>query len=146
LAAACHGDPDPSGPSPAAATPPPQAATAAPVTGPRPTPPSADAVAAAVRAIPPAPKGPPYVPPLSCATDDDCALAPAGCCGCSEGGQNRALSKSALGAWEAARTGRCTEVVCAQGMSDDPTCSASARCVEGTCRLTDASGTPLSPR
>jgi len=63
----------------------------------------------------------------SCTTGDDCALVD-GCCGCNAGGQQLAIRKDAVAAFEASRAQRCGEKMCAQVISNDPTCDAEAIC------------------
>jgi hypothetical protein len=63
----------------------------------------------------------------SCNSGEDCTLVDA-CCGCNAGGQKLALHKNAVAAFEESRPQRCGDVVCAQMISQDPTCDAEAIC------------------
>jgi hypothetical protein len=66
-------------------------------------------------------------PADSCTAAEDCALVDA-CCGCSAGGKKIAIRKDAVTAFESTREQRCGEVMCAQMMSQDPSCDAEAIC------------------
>jgi hypothetical protein len=66
-------------------------------------------------------------PPDQCTTGDDCELVDA-CCGCNAGGKKIAIRKDAVAAFEATRAQRCGDVMCAQMISQDPSCSAEAIC------------------
>jgi hypothetical protein len=75
------------------------------------------------------PAGPTPViePPTSCTTADDCDLVDA-CCGCNAGGKRIAIRKDAVAAFTASREQRCGDVMCAQMISQDPSCDAEAIC------------------
>jgi len=66
-------------------------------------------------------------PPDSCTTADDCDLVDA-CCGCNAGGKKLAIRKDAVAAFEASREQRCGGLMCAQFISQDPSCDAEAIC------------------
>jgi hypothetical protein len=71
-----------------------------------------------------------------CRKDADCVLVADGCCGCHEGGKQRAIPSRARAAHEKKRQGSCRETVCPAVMSQDPSCSAAAAvCKEGMCKL-----------
>lgn len=72
----------------------------------------------------------------ACKVDSDCVLAPDDCCGCSGGGKQKALPKKDRAGSERARQARCADTLCAEVMSQDPSCAAtSAICREGKCTL-----------
>lgn len=74
-------------------------------------------------------------PPDSCATADDCQLVDA-CCGCNAGGKKLAIRKDAVAAFEASHEQRCGGVMCAQFISQDPSCDAEAICgSRNRCRI-----------
>ncbi len=102
---------------------------AAPVAAPRPT--------------PPPPAGPYHVlAPLAdtaafdaCGDDTDCVVAPLRCCECARGGLGVAVARSKVGEWPG---GSCAADAppCDPTPTDDPTCRAAPRCLNGHCRLT----------
>lgn len=65
--------------------------------------------------------------PQDCKASDDCDLVEA-CCGCSAGGTKLAIRKDAIAAYEASREQRCGQIMCAQMISNHPSCSAEAIC------------------
>jgi len=71
----------------------------------------------------------------SCKVNGDCVLAKSGCCGCSEGGTNAALSKSFAPAWEKELSSGCASTSCPTVMSQHASCYAKAVCLDGACRL-----------
>lgn len=62
-----------------------------------------------------------------CTTADDCDLVDA-CCGCNAGGKKIAIRKDAVAGFLASREQRCAGVMCAQFISQDPSCDAEAIC------------------
>ena len=69
-----------------------------------------------------------------CKTDDECVLVIDGCCGCSEGGKQRGIPGKARDAYEKKRQHKCSQTMCPQMMSQDPSCEAArAVCKEGVC-------------
>ena len=71
-----------------------------------------------------------------CKADSDCVLVPDDCCGCTGGGKQKALPKKDRAGAERARQARCAGALCAEVMSQDPSCAAtSAICKEGKCTL-----------
>jgi hypothetical protein len=71
-----------------------------------------------------------------CQANSDCVLVPADCCGCTGGGKQKAVSKKDRAGSEKARRARCAGTLCAEVMSQDPSCAAtSAICKEGKCTL-----------
>jgi hypothetical protein len=73
------------------------------------------------------PPAPSTEPADHCTTGDDCELVDA-CCGCNAGGKKLAIRKDAVAGFEATRAQRCGEVMCAQMISEDPSCNAEAIC------------------
>lgn len=72
----------------------------------------------------------------ACKVDSDCALVPADCCDCSNGGKQKAILARDKATYERARQGRCADTLCAAVVSQDPSCAAtSAVCKEGKCSL-----------
>lgn len=70
-----------------------------------------------------------------CHEDTDCVLVTDGCCGCNEGGKQRAIPKKARDGYEKKRQGICKKTMCPQLMSEDQSCEARAVCKEKTCAL-----------
>lgn len=69
-----------------------------------------------------------------CTKDDDCELTAFHCCNCASGGRMAAVNKEKLPELLQRRGIVCQEYACAQVVSDDPTCSATAAvCREGKC-------------
>ena len=76
-----------------------------------------------------------------CKSNSDCVVVKADCCGCSQGGSARAVSKAQLAKavrmlakWCGATT------MCVQAISTDPSCTRKASCVAGRCVLVDPAG------
>ena len=66
----------------------------------------------------------------------DCVLVTDGCCGCNEGGKQRAIPARARDGYEKKRKAVCRKTMCPALMSEDPTCLAPhAVCKAGTCGL-----------
>lgn len=72
-----------------------------------------------------------------CKKDADCVVVPDDCCSCSEGGKQHAVARSARDAYEKERQKRCAGTMCAQMMSQDPSCAQQAVCRAGSCTLGD---------
>jgi hypothetical protein len=70
-----------------------------------------------------------------CHDDTDCVLVTDGCCGCNEGGKQRALPKNARDNYEKKRHAMCKSTMCPQLMSEDKTCEARAVCKDKLCAL-----------
>jgi len=71
-----------------------------------------------------------------CSKDTDCVVVPDGCCGCNEGGKQRALPARARASYEKRRKRTCRETMCTAMISQDASCAAGgAVCKEGTCKL-----------
>src|SRR5437868_335577 len=58
-----------------------------------------------------------------CQADTECVLVADGCCGCSEGGKQRAVPRKGRDAYEKKRKAVCRETMCPQLMSEDPSCT-----------------------
>jgi hypothetical protein len=70
-----------------------------------------------------------------CQADTDCVLVADGCCGCNEGGKQRAIPKRARTNYEKKRQAICKKTMCPQLMSEDQSCVDRAVCKEKTCAL-----------
>jgi hypothetical protein len=70
-----------------------------------------------------------------CKVDHDCALVVDDCCPCSQGGKQRSIPKKEKDTYEKARKKRCAGTVCAEMMSDDPSCTQVPFCGAGICEL-----------
>jgi hypothetical protein len=70
-----------------------------------------------------------------CQADTDCVLVTDGCCGCNEGGKQRAIPKKARENYEKKRQSICRKTMCPQLMSEDQSCVGRAVCKEKTCAL-----------
>jgi hypothetical protein len=70
-----------------------------------------------------------------CHDDTECVLVTDGCCGCNEGGKQRALPKNARESYEKKRQAICKKTMCPQLMSEDKTCEARAVCKNKVCAL-----------
>lgn len=76
-----------------------------------------------------------------CTADADCTLSTLDCCGCAALGKQIGVRKDRVQALTERRRPICGVVACAQGMSEDPSCSATrAVCREGQCVPDVASG------
>lgn len=82
-------------------------------------------------------KGKAPAAPTECKVDADCVAVPDDCCSCNEGGKQRAILKKDQAAYEKDRKKRCTETMCPQVMSQDPSCSQKPFCGAGICELAD---------
>ncbi|HXU81802.1 MAG TPA: hypothetical protein VN914_10425 [Polyangia bacterium] len=80
-------------------------------------------------------KGKKAVDTAECHEDADCVLVTDGCCGCNEGGKQRAIPKKARDNYEKKRKSICKQTMCPQLMSEDQTCVGRAVCKEKTCAL-----------
>ena len=70
-----------------------------------------------------------------CHEDTDCVLVTDGCCGCNEGGKQKAIPKRARDNYEKKRHAICKKTMCPQLMSEHQTCEARAVCKEKACAL-----------
>jgi hypothetical protein len=90
----------------------------------------ADAAAGAEAPQPAAPAGPP-----ECKKPADCEVIPVECCGCNAGGAQMAVPKARVAALKKERAKKCKGTVCAQMMSQDPSCLQVPTCKDGRCVL-----------
>ena len=65
-----------------------------------------------------------------CQVDEDCVLVTDGCCGCNEGGKQRAVPRKAREGYEKKRQALCKKTMCPQLMSEDTSCVGHAVCKE----------------
>jgi hypothetical protein len=70
-----------------------------------------------------------------CKTDADCVVVPDDCCGCNQGGKQRAIAKKKKDGYEKDRKKRCGDTQCMEMISQDPSCSQHAMCGAGICEL-----------
>jgi hypothetical protein len=70
-----------------------------------------------------------------CKTDADCVAVADDCCSCTEGGKQHAIPKKDKAAYEKERRKRCTETLCTETLSQDPSCGQRAFCGAGICEL-----------
>jgi hypothetical protein len=81
-------------------------------------------------------KTPAAGPRSECKADAECVLVPDGCCGCNEGGKQRAVPAKARDGYEKKRKALCRQTLCPALMSEDTTCvSGHAVCKAGVCGL-----------
>lgn len=71
----------------------------------------------------------------ACSKDADCVLEMADCCGCSQGGKQRAAHKKDKRT-DAQKAKDCGETtMCVQALSTDPSCGKKAACIKNECTL-----------
>ena len=72
-----------------------------------------------------------------CKKDSDCVLAPVTCCGCNSAGTREAINNEAAQRRQAKFLRTCGEIMCAQMISQDPSCAATAKavCLNGKCEI-----------
>jgi hypothetical protein len=84
-----------------------------------------------------------------CTSDADCTLATSDCCGCNALGSQTGVRKDHVADLANRRAPVCAGVACGQGMSDDPSCTATkAVCKAGLCvpnTVATTSKTPTAP-
>ncbi len=74
--------------------------------------------------------------PAVCKVDSDCTLVPADCCGCEDGGKQKAIPVRDEARYQKARRARCAETMCSAVVSQDSSCAITAAvCKEGQCSL-----------
>lgn len=71
----------------------------------------------------------------ACVSDQDCALIKDDCCGCTQGGKQRAVSTIQLKTMLDSLNKQCGETMCIQMMSTDASCFKQALCLDGSCVL-----------
>src|SRR5580700_9917603 len=69
-----------------------------------------------------------------CQNDEDCLAIKADCCGCRQGGTQKAIAKATLEQELKAINKRCEGTMCIQAISTSPSCAQSPVCRSGTCR------------
>jgi hypothetical protein len=72
---------------------------------------------------------------ISCQTNGECIKVDAGCCGCNEGGEAIAIHEDRKDSWEKQLEENCTDVMCPQVISNHPSCSKEAICLNNECIL-----------
>ena len=70
-----------------------------------------------------------------CNENKDCLKVASGCCGCVNGGIDKAISNNRLEEYHAERKVECKNVLCPKVISNDISCSLNPECIEGTCKL-----------
>jgi len=73
-----------------------------------------------------------------CKVAADCVVEPTSCCGCNNGGKQHAVTKAVAKANAAKHKAECGHTMCPMIMSNDPSCSQHADCVQGACVLSSA--------
>ena len=71
----------------------------------------------------------------ACQRDSDCVLLQRNCCSCNASGTRQALNKQAAQARLEKLATECQDTMCAQMISTDPSCEATAKaiCLDGKC-------------
>ena len=72
---------------------------------------------------------------FSCSKDDDCISVKSGCCDCNAGESNTAINRNYLQKWNEKLSDECKDIGCIMVMSNDWTCFAEPKCVNGKCKL-----------
>lgn len=78
-----------------------------------------------------------------CTSDGECALVSADCCGCEAMGALTGVRTSALAGIKARRVSLCAEVVCAQALSQDPSCAAQRAVCRSNLCIPDITDIPV---
>lgn len=84
--------------------------------------------------------GPRHAAPATsedCKKDAECIAVPDDCCPCSQGGALRALPRKQKDTYEKDRKKRCAGTMCAEVVSQDPSCAQRPFCGAGICELGD---------
>lgn len=82
----------------------------------------------------------------ACTADTDCVLIDEGCCPCSAMGRRTGVRADMARAVAERRGSACAGIMCAQAISNDPSCAATrAVCRGGQCVADTPAGTPSSP-
>jgi len=71
----------------------------------------------------------------SCSEDSDCVRVNAGCCGCGAGGKVMAVHEDNADMWKEDIAKRCAGMMCPTVMSNDPSCSGTAKCINNVCKI-----------
>jgi hypothetical protein len=69
----------------------------------------------------------------ACANNADCTVVKEDCCGCSQGGKQKAIAKSLVKGFISELDAKCGDMMCIQMISNDPSCKKSAVCRDGQC-------------
>jgi hypothetical protein len=72
---------------------------------------------------------------LTCNTDTDCTVVKDDCCGCNQGGKQRAIAINGSQAWLDKLASDCADTFCAQVISRDASCGKKAVCLKSQCQL-----------
>jgi hypothetical protein len=80
-----------------------------------------------------------------CKTAADCAAVDEDCCNCSSGGKRVVMAVQKALAHSTALAKRCKGTVCTAMMSNDPSCTKVADCVEGKCALVEPKAPGKAP-
>lgn len=72
---------------------------------------------------------------LSCKEDQDCTIIEADCCGCRQGGSQKAIHKSQVLSAKTDLKARCDSVACMAVISNHKSCKQKSRCKSGSCVL-----------
>ncbi|HXW60928.1 MAG TPA: hypothetical protein VEK06_05285 [Myxococcota bacterium] len=71
----------------------------------------------------------------SCREDEDCTTIKKDCCGCRQGGSQRAIVKDQVEKAKEELKTRCSGVMCIQAISTDDSCTKNSLCKSGNCVL-----------
>lgn len=84
----------------------------------------------------------PAAPAAQCKKDQDCVAVMDDCCTCTSGGRQKAIPRKEKAAYERDRKKECFQIMCAQVMSQDPTCAEVPTCDAGVCKMGAAPAPP----
>lgn len=70
-----------------------------------------------------------------CQHDSDCMAIKENCCGCNQGGKQKAIAKINKNIWTRYLDARCGDMMCMQIISHHPSCSQLPACINGHCQL-----------
>lgn len=71
----------------------------------------------------------------TCQNDSDCMTMKENCCGCNQGGKQKAIAKINKNMWTRYLDARCVDIMCMQIISHDLSCSQFPACINGHCQL-----------
>lgn len=72
---------------------------------------------------------------LNCQNDNDCVAVKEDCCGCRQGGKQKAINKHEANNYMNELNAQCGDMACIQMISNDPSCGADPICLDGKCAL-----------
>lgn len=72
---------------------------------------------------------------FTCKEDSQCTTVKADCCGCQKGGKQMAIAETSVENWSEKLSEECSDSVCAQMLSKDPSCTKTSKCNHGKCGL-----------